>query len=59
MSEKMITIPTSLITELIPYIKFGLDKSAEDMGKAGYSPSEEMADDYNRFKILKSLLEYE
>lgn len=59
MSEKMITIPTSLIMELMPYIKFGLDKSAEAMGEAGYSPSEEMADDFNRFKILKSLLEYE
>lgn len=56
MTEKMITVPAFLISELIPYINGGLEKSSEDMGKAGYTPSEEMSDDYERFERLKDIL---
>ncbi|ARB12605.1 hypothetical protein BIS47_101 [Klebsiella phage vB_KpnM_BIS47] len=56
MSEKMIQVPASIIAELVPYINSGLRSTADEMGKAGHTPSEVMSEDYDRFNSLRRIL---
>lgn len=54
--EKTITVPKSVILELMPYLEDGMMRSADAYGMAGHSASEQMEDDFERIRVLKALL---